>query len=188
MREKLRETWQHWRRIQLRLSLRMKLLQQWDVLLESYFVFTFQLLQKKHFPFPHIWTVNIKAHCYQLSVLLSTASTLVLINAPSPCVQPRASAAAAAAAAAATHKQRSLVVVTSLSSLSIFASILFTHLFLNIYPTPIVQWLKKRIFICLPSQIRERLVCLSVWKKGVIMPECMFVWHGDLLLEKLGLL
>ena len=87
---------------------------------------------------PHIWDVNIKAHCYQLSVLLSTASTLVLINAPSPCLQPRASAAAAAAAAAA-HKQRSLVVVTSLSSLSIFASILFTHLFLNIYPTPIVQ-------------------------------------------------
>ena len=74
-----------------------------------------------------------------------------------PCVQPHASAAAAAAA----HKQRSLVVVTSLSSLSIFASILFTHLFLNIYPTPIVQWLKKQIFPQ-PNQRKTRMfICVK---------------------------
>ena len=80
-----------------------------------------------------------------------------------PCVQPHASAAAAAAA----HKQRSLVVVTSLSSLSIFASILFTHLFLNIYPTPIVQWLKKRIFnMCTQPNQRKTRMFICVKERG----------------------
>ena len=133
------------------------------------------------FPCPDQIKQSIWRLCCHLSVSVSsvspsadyplTASTLLLINAPSRCVQHRASA----------YKHRTLGFVTSpfvATALSISASILFTPLLLNIYPhanstvsEEVGVFTDLSLFLlCLSSPKKERKVwlcwhvCLS-WAK-----------------------